>query len=112
MISRVSGRFRRKKRVRRRRTGRVPEPKRRETPRRGQRPRQGLVRYWLRRPEPSVAVAASFTLIFLLTTAVTRDWALLFIVLPCAGAGLFVWVSRDVWRRNADRWRQGYDDVF
>jgi threonine/homoserine/homoserine lactone efflux protein len=53
-----------------------------------------------------------FTVIFLLATAVTRDWALLFIVLPCAGAGLFVWAGRHVWRRNADRWRQGYDDVF
>ncbi|MFD2767442.1 hypothetical protein [Micromonospora eburnea] len=44
--------------------------------------------------------------------AVTRDGALLIIVLPCAGAGLFVWVTRHTWRRNADRWQQGYYDVF
>ncbi|MFJ6196874.1 hypothetical protein [Micromonospora sp. NPDC092111] len=42
----------------------------------------------------------------------TRDWLLLIIALPCAAAGVFVWLGRDVWRYNADRWRQGYQDVF
>jgi hypothetical protein len=70
-----------------------------------------MLGYWLRRPEPSIAISAIFTSIFLLLMAVTRDWALLVIVLPGAGAGLFVWVTRHVWRRNADRWQQGYDDV-
>ncbi|WP_406070419.1 hypothetical protein [Micromonospora sp. NBC_01638] len=71
-----------------------------------------MLRYWLRRPEPSVAISAIFTAVFLLMTAVTRNWVLLVIVLPGLGGGLFVWVTRDIWRRNADRWQQGYDDVF
>jgi hypothetical protein len=42
----------------------------------------------------------------------TQNWALLLIVLPCAAAAAWVWTTRRVWRWNADRWRQGYRDVF
>jgi hypothetical protein len=42
---------------------------------------------------------------------VTRDWPLLLVVLPSAATGLFVWITRQTWRTNADRWRQGYRDV-
>ncbi len=73
------------------------------------RPRPRGVGYWLRRPEPSVALALLSALFFLLLAVVARDWAPLVAALPTGAGGVFVWRTRAVWRYNAEQWRQGYD---
>ena len=104
------------KRRGRRRGGRIqggpPRAKHGETPRRGQRPRPGILGYWMRRPEPSVGLSVIFASVALGRAALTGNWALLLIVGPCAAAAVWVWMTRRVWRWNADRWRRGYRDVF
>ncbi|RKN53132.1 hypothetical protein D7193_25485 [Micromonospora costi] len=91
---------------------RVPLVKVAETPPRRLRQRSGRVGYWLRRPEPSLLAAAVFTVMFLVSAIVEQDWVPLLGVALCGGGGLFVWFFREGAAYNAERWRQGYEDVY
>jgi len=79
-----------------------------ETPRRaGQflRPRPRSIGYWLRRPEPSLAVGASFTVGSLLYAVLRDDPASVIMAVLMGPLTIFVWWSRDITRRNAEQWR-------
>ncbi|NJP35505.1 hypothetical protein [Micromonospora thermarum] len=82
------------------------------TPPRGLRGRGGWLGYWLRRPEPSLLAAAVFTVLFAVSAVVERDWVPLVGGAICGAGGLFVWLFREGAVYNAERWRQGYEDVF
>jgi hypothetical protein len=81
------------------------------TPPNGLRPRAGVVRYWLRRPEPTVAVSVPTTAGFLIGAWEKHTWTLLPGAVLCAGWGIFVYLTRGDWRENAEHWRLGYRDV-
>ncbi|WP_179855421.1 hypothetical protein [Paractinoplanes atraurantiacus] len=57
-------------------------------------------------------MSLTFAAASLARAALTHDWALLLIAVPCAAAAAWVWATHRAWRWNADRWRQGYRDVF
>jgi thiol:disulfide interchange protein len=71
-----------------------------------------MLGYWMRRPEPSVGLLVLSVAVSLVRAALTHNWALLLVAVPCSAAGAWVWMTRRVSRWNADRWRQGYHDVF
>ncbi|MFI7604425.1 hypothetical protein ACIBTV_04805 [Micromonospora sp. NPDC049366] len=102
----------RRQRRRRRRSVRAPLVKTRETTPRGLRRRSGWLGYWLRRPEPSLLAATLFTVGFGVSAVVERDWVALVGAALCGGSGLFVWLFRETAVYNAERWRQGYEDVY
>ncbi|SBV25147.1 hypothetical protein GA0070620_0617 [Micromonospora krabiensis] len=53
-----------------------------------------------------------FTAGFGVSAVVERDWVALVGAALCGGSGLFVWFFRDGAVYNAERWRQGHEDVY
>lgn len=99
---------RRERRQRRLRQGRQLQPrlKRQETPRRGSWIAPRSIGYWIRRPEPSIAVSILFALLFLLIAFTTRDWVPVVAALLVLAAGAFAWWNRATVGWMAEQWRQ------
>src|SRR5262245_17085106 len=96
----------------RRNLGSGQRTKGRPTPRRGKptRPRRRSLGYWLRRPEPTIATSVMLAMTFLLLA--TAEPTFLIVALTSGVAGAFVWWTREVWRDNAEAWRQQREEAM
>jgi hypothetical protein len=83
-----------------------------ETPPRDLRPRPGLLGYWMRRPEPSLVIGVALTVWPIVEGVWQRDWLIGLLALIGLATVMFLWRYREAGRWNADRWRQGYRDVW
>jgi hypothetical protein len=104
---------RRSRRARRLRRGDVRLPLRKdvETPPPGLVGRPGVIRYWMRRPEPGEAFSALASVGFLAGAIHSHTWGLVPGAVVMAGVVGVTWYYRESIRWNADRWRQGYHDA-
>jgi hypothetical protein len=69
-----------------------------------------LPEYWLRRPEPSIAVGILATVWFVvMAVAVGELWSLISLIGAALTLGVTVWAwsDRGLWRDNAERARRG-----
>jgi hypothetical protein len=59
-----------------------------------------------------VVLAIGFVLVFVVWGLIVGDIVLVLVSLPAMVAVGAVWLTREVWRANAERWRQRRDGAF
>ena len=59
-----------------------------------------------------MVLAIGFVLVFVVWGLIVGDVVLVLVSLPAVVAGGAVWLTREVWRANAERWRQRRDGAF